>query len=335
MVGIYSFGKGLFDKEILSGINTSYKKFYCLKSNHIVMSQLFGWEGAIALCSPEYEGKYVSSQFPTFLVRTDKMDTKFLGYYLQQPKVWKDLFEKGKGMGSRRRTLTPENLLSLNISYPPLKEQGIIVGILDKVNAKIEIIRKLKLEQERNIKNLLSIKFDEYINDAKWLPMSEAAPITRRKVELESDEIYNEIGVRSFGKGLFLKPSFKGKDLSWQQPYWMKEGDLLFSNIKAWEGAVAVIPGEYNGWVGSHRYITCKPDYSLIKPEFLLFYFLTSDGIAKLSYASPGSADRNRTLNTKILSKSLVPIPSVDKQISFLNLKKKCDLILNQYKRLN
>src|SRR5689334_15336701 len=66
MVGVYSFGRGLFDRESVSGSNTSYRHFNKLKSHHIVMSQLFGWEGALALSSDEFAEKYVSPQFPTF-----------------------------------------------------------------------------------------------------------------------------------------------------------------------------------------------------------------------------------------------------------------------------
>ncbi len=49
MVGVYSFGRGLFHKESQLGMNTSYKVFYHLKEKHIILSQLFGWEGALAL----------------------------------------------------------------------------------------------------------------------------------------------------------------------------------------------------------------------------------------------------------------------------------------------
>src|ERR1019366_6502033 len=67
MVGVYSFGRGLFHREPVSGANTSYKFFYRLKSDHVVMSQLFGWEGALALSSQDFAGLFVSPQFPTFL----------------------------------------------------------------------------------------------------------------------------------------------------------------------------------------------------------------------------------------------------------------------------
>jgi len=42
MVGVLSFGRGLFHREPIENGNTSYKYFYRIKANHIVMSQLFG-----------------------------------------------------------------------------------------------------------------------------------------------------------------------------------------------------------------------------------------------------------------------------------------------------
>lgn len=329
MVGVYSFGKGLFDKEPLLGINTSYKNFYKLNANHIVMSQLFGWEGAIALSSPEFEGKYLSSQFPTFLAHEEKVDRKFIGFYLQQGKIWKLLFAKGRGMGSRRRTLTPENLLTLEIPLPPLYEQQYIVSKIEKVKTNLEQIKELRAEQSKDINNLLFSRYTELIEDAEWLPMKEVAPIHRRQVEIKPDETYFEIGVRSFGRGLFKKPTFKGIDLTWQQPFWMKEGDLLFSNIKAWEGAVGLIPKKYNGWVGSHRYITCLPNLEIIHPEFLFYYFRTQEGVEKLSLASPGTVDRNRTLNTKMLHQILLPVPDIYLQNEFVQMLHKTNEIKN------
>lgn len=59
MVGVYSYGRGLFLRGPVSGERTSYRRFYRLKANHFVMSQLFGWEGALARSSEEYRGKYV------------------------------------------------------------------------------------------------------------------------------------------------------------------------------------------------------------------------------------------------------------------------------------
>ena len=333
MVGVYSFGKGLFIKEPVSGLNTSYKNFYRLKAKHIVMSQLFGWEGAIAVSSEDFEGRYVSSQFPTFLVDEGLADTKFVGYYLKQEHIWKLLFSKGRGMGSRRRTLTPDNLLSLEIRLPSLRIQKQIVEKLESVRLSLEKIRLLKGEQTKDIKNLLYSKYSEIIEGADWLPMNEVAPIHRRSVKIELSETYQELGTRSFFKGVFEKESFRGSDLSWEKPHWMKAGDLVFSNIKAWEGSVALISEKHDGWVASHRYITCLPKHELIKPEFLLYFFSTPHGMDILSNASPGSADRNRTLNTKKLMQAKVPIPALELQKEFVDLVHKIEALREHHKQ--
>ena len=55
-------------------------------------------------------------------------------------------------------------------------------------------------------------------------------------------------------------------------------------------------------------------------PGFLCFYLLTEGGIHQVQAASPGSADRNRTLAMKRLEKIEVPIPDYNTQIWFNRL---------------
>jgi type I restriction enzyme R subunit len=47
------------------------------------------------------------------------------------------------------------------------------------------------------------------------------------------------IAVRSFGRGTFHKPPLNGNEVTWEKPFLVKAGDILVSNIKAWEGALA------------------------------------------------------------------------------------------------
>ncbi|MGY3214507.1 restriction endonuclease subunit S [Mucilaginibacter sp. HD30] len=331
MIGVYSYGKGLFIKEDLLGMNTSYKSFYKLKANHIVLSQLFGWEGAISLCSKKFEGKYVSSQFPTFLVKENLANTLFVSYFLQQKKIWNKLFEVGVGMGSRRRTLNPSNLLNLEIPLPPLAEQERIVSKFEAIKARIDEIINLRKEQTKDINNLLFSKYTDLIKGSRFVTMKEAAPICRRPIEINPEKTYSRIGVRSFGRGLFENPSFKGSELTWQTIFRMNEGDILFSNTNGWEGAVGLIPKKYDGWVGSHRYLTCRPNLDMVVPEFLYYYFRTFEGVQKLSAASPGTVARTRTLNTKLLMQIEIPMPSMNLQNEFVNLINQTDAIINYY----
>jgi type I restriction enzyme S subunit len=144
--------------------------------------------------------------------------------------------------------------------------------------------------------------------------MGDVAPLFRRPVPIKPDATYPEIGVRSFGRGLFKKPDLIGAELTWQSLFRIELGDLVFSNIKAWEGAFAVAEPEHHGKHGSHRYLTCVPHPDRATAPFLWFYLQSEEGLLQVSQASPGSADRNRTFATKRMAAITVPTPSLDAQ---------------------
>jgi type I restriction enzyme S subunit len=123
MVGVLSFGRGLFDREAVVNGKTSYRYFYRLKADHVIMSQLFGWEGALALSDENFAGKFLSPQFPTFLCDDSRLDRSFLGWFMRRSAFWEDLGSRASGMGDRRRTLTPDALFRCAIPLPPLSEQ--------------------------------------------------------------------------------------------------------------------------------------------------------------------------------------------------------------------
>ena len=321
LLGMSLEGRGLFIREQKRGSQIGSKSLNKVIAGEFIYSRLFAWKGAFDFVKDDFEGCYVSDEYPAFIVDETKADVKFLHYYFNQSKIWKDVEQYCIGVTKASRNRFKEKFfINMEVNLPSLPEQKRIISKIEAVKSKIEQIRELRIAQTKDLNNLLFSKYTELIEEAEWLPMKEVAPIHRRQVIVEPEENYHEIGVRSFGKGLFEKPSFKGIELTWQQPYWMKEGDLLFSNIKAWEGAVGLIPKQYDGWVGSHRYVTCLPNLEIINPEFLFYYFRTQEGVEKLSLASPGTVDRNRTLNAKKLENILIPIPAQDLQKEFVEL---------------
>src|SRR5205085_8607054 len=110
-----------------------------------------------------------------------------------------------------------------------------------------------------------------------------------------------------------------------QKPHLVKEGDILISNIKSWEGAIAVAGAEDNGRFGSHRYLTFVPIEGKATAAFLCFHLLTPEGLQAVGEVSPGSADRNRTLNTGAFAEMVVPMPAYEKQVWFDSLSRKVD----------
>lgn len=125
------------------------------------------------------------------------------------------------------------------------------------------------------------------------------------------------MGIRSFGEGTFHKPPLPGSEVGTKRLFKIEPGDLLFSNVFAWEGAIAIAQPIDSGRFGSHRFISCVPDRSVASPEFLRYYFLSEGGLLKVGEASPGGAGRNRTLGVEKLMAIEVPVPSLTTERAF------------------
>jgi len=196
-----------------------------------------------------------------------------------------------------------------------------IVARLDRLHRLIKKRSQAIAAVDADLDILLPKAFERAIADAPCRPMSEVAPLLRRPVtEIDPDRSYPELGVRSFGRGTFHKPALQGSDITWQKLFRIERGDLVFSNIKAWEGAFAVASEVDHGRYGSHRYLTCVPLTGIMTARFLWYYLQSSEGIEKVQVASPGSADRNRTLGQARLAAVVVPVPAIEAQHWFNRL---------------
>lgn len=318
MVGVLSYGRGLFGKPPVGGADTSYKTFYRLHSGQLVVSQLFGWEGAIAPVTSEFEGAYVSSQFPTFRPKAN-LDAGFARWLVRNPTVWEQLKGAAKGMGDRRRTLSPEIFFGTATLLPPLAEQQRIVAHLDAIESRLTHAQKLREEQEVELQAALRSAFHKLEAKAVWVEMGKVAPLVRREVGIDPEGSYPELGIRSFGRGTFHKPAVLGMETT-KRLFEIHTGDLVFSNVFAWEGAIAVAQPEDHGRLGSHRFISCVCDSDRVLADYLQFYFLTPVGLEKIGKASPGGAGRNRTLGIEKLADIKVPVVPLATQLEFKKL---------------
>jgi type I restriction enzyme S subunit len=157
--------------------------------------------------------------------------------------------------------------------------------------------------------------------------VGEIMRLARRPVDVRAEDLYDEIGLRSFGNGIFHKPPVSGEELGAKKVFHIKPGDLLFSNVFAWEGAVALASDQEAGKIGSHRFMTYEVDPQKANSRYLLHYFYGGPGLRAIREASPGSAGRNRTLGIKNFERQSVWLPDLDEQHRIVN---KLEVALNQ-----
>jgi type I restriction enzyme S subunit len=213
--------------------------------------------------------------------------------------------------------IKPELFLTITVPLPLIEEQRRILARVEEISAKVDQAQQLQQSAETDLAGLLHSAYRRIAQSAPRRPLREVAPLQRTPATIDPSRNYPQVSVRSFGKGTFHKHGLSGGEITWQKPYLVRAGDILISNIKAWEGAIAVATAEDDGRFGSHRYLTCVPVPNVATAHFVCFHLLTHEGLEEVGKASPGTADRNRTLSAARLQEILVPVPSYDKQVWF------------------
>lgn len=316
------WGKGLALRGLVKGSEIAAAQQNRVSTNQFVISKIDARHGAFGIVPAELDGAVVSNDFPAFDVDPEKALPEYVAWVART--AWFIAICKSASEGSTNRVRLKESrFLAQSIPLPSTAEQQAIVTQLDGAAAAIVERGRAAELVAAEVEATLRAAFSRIVADAPRVAMGEIAPLVRRPVVIEPDATYPELGVRSFGKGLFTKPDLVGSELTWQSLYRIEAGDLVFSNIKAWEGAFAVAERDHHGKHGSHRYLTCVPDAHRATAHFLWHYLQSEEGIYQVGKASAGSADRNRTLATKRLQAIKVPVPPLDAQLWFDSLQSK------------
>jgi type I restriction enzyme S subunit len=331
-IGVQLWGRGTYEREFIDGGDTGYKYFNKVKTNDVVINKIWARNGAVSVVPESMDSHYVSTEFPVFHIDQKILHPKWMLYVSQQKWFWEACNEKAFGTSGKNR-IKPEIFLEIEIPIPPLSIQTELITRIDKVGQNLERIKQLRVAEAKDIKNLLYSKYSEIIEGADWYPMRIVAPIVRRDVVIDENALYPEVGIRSFGKGTFHKPALTGVEVGTKTLYQVKSGDLLFSNVFAWEGAIAVVKEEDDNRYGSHRFISCEVKSDQALAAFLCYHFLTPKGLEDINHASPGGAGRNKTLGLEKLMRINVPVPSLELQKEFVELLRKIEALREHHRQ--
>jgi len=266
---------------------------------------------------------YTNEAIAALTPKADLIDKRFLFYALQITDLTANAGEAAKG-----KTLNTKTLPRIPLIFPEdINEQQRIVSRIEALTGRTGKIQEIATSCAESLDECLQAKYSKLIDGAQWKPLNAVASLVRRAVKTRPNEKYEEMGIRSFGKGTFRKPVLTGKQIGNKRIYYIHKGDLVFNNVFAWEKAIAVAKSEDHARVGSHRFITYVPHDGKSTSEFLCHHFLSERGIEDIRAASPGSTGRNRTLGLKKLEKIKVPVPDFSEQKRFSELVQRRQLI--------
>lgn len=311
-VTIKLWGKGVVLRREASGSEISAPRRSVVRAGQFILSRIDARNGAFGIVPPALDGAVVSNDFPSFNLNSQQIIPEYLGW-LSRSADFVELCKASSEGTTNRVRLKEEKFLATAIGLPPLPEQQRIVARIEELSAKIEEARGLRRLAMEEAEALVT-SIHNQLAGSRIRKIGEILRLEEDAVTILPNEAYPQVGVRSFGVGLFPKPAVSGMDTTYRAFNRLYEGALVMSQVKAWEGAVAVCGKDLAGMYVSPEYRTFRFDEKEAEAEYFAALVKTEWFWSRLKDATRGvGARRERTRPEQFLNLE-IPVPILSKQ---------------------
>lgn len=316
-LGIRSFGRGSFHKPALSGADVGNKRLFRIEPGDLIFSNVFAWEGAIAVATSADAGRFGSHRFITCVVDSTRANATYLKLYLTvSPDGREQVLKASPGGAGRNRTLGVEKLGRIQVPLPPLSEQEALVAHIDSLAERVRQVEAHLDAAERDAERLLrAYIFHPPGEQPTKRPMSELVRQRQPDVTVDRSAQYRFAGVYSFGRGVFPSSVKAGTEFAYERLSTVRAGDFTYPKLMAWEGALGVVPPECDGMVVSPEFPVFSINTEEVLPELLDIYFRTAEVWPALAELSGGTNLRRRRLQPSVFLSYEMPVPSMATQL--------------------
>lgn len=327
-IGIRSFGRGIFHKEPVSGAELGSKRVFRIEPGDLLLSNVFAWEGAVALAGQTERGKIGSHRFMTYTPVDDRIDTNWASWFFRSEPGLELIRKASPGSAGRNKTLAIDRFEALEIPLPPIDEQRRIAASLDRVAvAAAEAARLADRASKLSAALAVSLATRPDVSDrmkyeSGWrrLPLSDAADPAGVATTVQPSQRYQIAGVYSFGRGLIDRGWIAGSDTSYSTLTKIQMGDIVLSKLNGWEGAIAVVDTQFDGFYVSSEYPVFAPRPGLLTSDYFAGLAASPEFWAALDVSARGSMVRRRRISSNEFLATHVWIPPIDVQSSVVRV---------------
>lgn len=308
-IGLRSFGNGVFHKSPVPGEELGAKKVFHIRPGDLLFSNVFAWEGAVALASEHEAGKIGSHRFMTYKVDTKRVDPRYLLHYFYGGPGQQAIREASPGSAGRNRTLGIKNFERQIVRVPDRGEQRRIADKIDAVMLRITQFATLR----KYSRQLTQQYMESLLRSIKTMaPLSVALRQSRDIVDVEPESRYAITGIYSFGRGLIKRPTILGSDTSYVRLTRLHAGQVVMSKLNAWEGALAVVGNAFDDTYVSPEYPSFDINETDVDPSYIE-HLLGWPGLWS-SLTPRGSMVRRKRTTPATLLATEVPLPNLAEQ---------------------
>ncbi len=172
MAGVRWYGEGVFHRETVLGKDQSANYLYPLKPNCLIYNRLFAWKESFAVVPQEFDGLYVSNEFPQFEIDQNIALPEYIYLLFNTKKIIKAVNASSIGSAAISRNRFKESdFLSFKVPIPPISVQNKIVThwkeIVDRTNKNRDLISTTKRIAFSDFQSGLGIKSKKNLSRPK------------------------------------------------------------------------------------------------------------------------------------------------------------------------
>ena len=321
-VGIRSFGRGIFQKQPVVGASLGNKRVFCIEPDDLVISNVFAWEGAVAVASDDEAGTIGSHRFMTFVPIDNRIDVRWASWYFRSEPGLELIRKASPGSAGRNRTLAIDRFEALEIPLLPIDEQQHVAARLDHLEAISDELRERagrasELVRAFEVSTASRADLDQPAKiGSGWRRkrLGEVMQPANASIRVDAAGTYPNVGIYSFGRGLFEKPPIDGAATSATTLNRLVEGQFIYSRLFAFEGAYAYVSHDFDGYYVSNEFPAFDPDSDALDARWLATVFRSQDMWAELAGRSKGIGVRRRRVPVEAVLDYELWLPPIDKQ---------------------
>ncbi len=275
------------------------------------------------------------------VISSSKCSNEFLFHSLFSSIISKQFYQLLAG--SNYPAINSSDVKKLKLAFPSCKEQTTIANLLTTWDSSIQKLTSLITQKELGkrwlMQQLLTGKkrLKGFEEEWKIKSLSKVLIPISRPVD-KPTSTFLALGIRSHGKGTFLKHDFEPAKIEMDTLFVVKENDLIVNITFAWEGAIAIVGKQDEGALVSHRFPTFIFNSENAVIDFFRHFILQRKFKYLMDLISPGGAGRNRVLSIKDFLKLDMKIPPVEEQTAIASVLQSADkeiqLLKNKLEKL-
>jgi type I restriction enzyme S subunit len=317
-LGVRLWGEGAYAREAIDGSETRYPTFSRVEADDVVVNKIWARNGSVAVVREELAGYYVSTEFPTFAPRPDRLEPRWMHWLTKTPGFWQQCDERARGTSGKNR-IRPEQFLQVEIPLPALGEQRRIVARIEQLAAQIEEARRLRYKAAEETEALRRHAIDAALSHSSLArePLERflAEPLINGlsipKASIGSGITFAKVGVVNTGKFNAEETKQVDVNLSADSPYWLKRGDIVVSrgNTSDLVGRAAVYEGRPPKCAFADLLIRIRVKRDEVEPRFLAAFFHSSEARTYIESQIIGSSSTMPKISQPKLR--AMPVPSL------------------------